>query len=233
MYLINMDSLLRSAVPRTIPGSWFPKGSPPFWFCCKKGKREIKETSCLQILVFEIFSEAIKQSDVLSFIFKQLSTLESAKLMSKVRGTIFSGESYWGEKVPSPRASFFKESWSSKSSCKALWLLKEGEQSFWSRVWWTGCGLYIKHMWPQECSSHAACSLHWNPRRAWWVWAWFRALRAQSPFETSIHLYRCLHFTKFNQTSACFKKCHWFWNILWIYWVWGKKPNQIKYTYWL
>ena len=125
--------------------------------------------------------------------------------MSKVRRTIFSGEFYWGEKVPSPRASFFKESWSSKSSCKALWLLREGKQSFWSRVWWTGCWLYIKHMWPQECSWHAACSLHWNPRHAQRVWAWFRTLRAQSPFETSIHLYRCLHSTEFNQISACEK----------------------------
>lgn len=106
----GLSSLLHSAWNHPeAPGTQFPKGSPPFWFCCKKEKkRGIKETPPLQILIFEIFSEAIKQSDVVTFIFQQLSTQESAKVMSKVSGTICCGEFYWGEKFPSPRASFLK-----------------------------------------------------------------------------------------------------------------------------
>lgn len=59
-----------------------------------------------QILSFKIFSEALKQSNAMIFIFKQLSTQESAKVMSKVNGTICSRGIYSGGKIPSPQASF-------------------------------------------------------------------------------------------------------------------------------
>lgn len=230
-----MDSLPRSAAPRVIPGSWFPKGSPPFWFCCKKGKREIKEIPCLQILVFEVFSEAIKQSDALAFIFKQLSTLESAKLMSKVRGTIFFlGNFTEGKRFHLPGHPFLKSLGHQSHPAKPSDFWEKGSKASGLEFDGQDVGFTLN-----TCGRKNA--LH---RQL----AHFIEIQGMpGGFEPGLEHLELSHLLKtayiFTDVfilpslirhlpvrkcdvsclsppqDIAFKKCHWFWDILWTYWL--------------